>query len=79
MMPRSTMGTGSAEQDRYIPIPEADPAAKCRLIRQGQAYRKCRVDPADMPDRTAGQDRPPSMMHRMTGLRLHRKDMAYDR
>ena len=37
----------SAKLDRYIPIPEEDLEAKRRLIKDGQAHRKFRVDPVD--------------------------------
>ena len=37
----------SVKLDRYIPIPEEDLEAKRRLIRDNQAHRKFRVDPAD--------------------------------
>ena len=46
----------SAKRDEYVPIPEAELAAKRELIKRGQAHRKFRQDPADKPPRTDGQD-----------------------
>ena len=52
-----------------MPIPEADLAAKCELIKKGQAHRKFRRDPADNPPQTARQDKPPHKHHRFTATR----------
>jgi len=57
----------SSKQDRYIPIPEADLAAKCRLVKLGRSHRKFRKDPADTPNPADGQDRPPKTVQSSTG------------
>jgi len=54
----------SAKLDRYIPIPEEDLEAKRRLIKDGQAHRKFRVDPAD---RDEARSRAPSRDTRKAG------------
>ena len=54
----------SAKLDRYIPIPEEDLEAKRRLIRDNQAHRKFRVDPAD---RDKARSRAPSRDARKRG------------
>jgi len=58
----------SAKQDRYIPIPEADLAAKRDLVKRGQNQRKFRKDPANPPMNRP--DRPPTRRHRITGLEM---------
>ena len=70
----------SARRDEYVPIPEAELAAKRRLIRQGQAHQKCRTDPADPP---RSDDRPPyartaqhSKIGRPASRRAGRTDMT---
>jgi len=60
----------SAKQDRYVPIPEADLAAKRDLVKPGQTHRKFRQDPADVPNPTDGRDKPTGGRRlRVTGLR----------
>jgi len=58
----------SAKLDRYIPIPEEDLEAKRRLIRDNQAHRKFRVDPAD---RDKARSRAPSRDARKRGRNRH--------
>ena len=59
----------SAKLDSYIQIPEADLEAKWALLKQGQAHQKCRKDPADNTDWTAGQDRPLARAQHFSSLR----------
>jgi len=53
----------SAKYDRYVPIPEAELAAKRDLVKRGQSHRKFRKDPADHS--TDGPDKP---TRKVTGL-----------
>ena len=39
----------SANRDEYVPIPEEELEEKRRAIREGQAHRRQRPDPADAP------------------------------
>jgi len=73
----------SAKQDHYIPIPEADLAAKRQLVKLGQSHRKFRKDTADVPNPTDGQDRPPRTVQSSTGQPMRsgvarRKDMEQE-
>jgi len=43
----------SAKRDEYVVIPESELEDKRRRVRDGQAHRKHRVDPADRPKRPA--------------------------